>query len=285
MKRHLYLGALLWGASTALMAQSTGGEVQANAASMGFDALPRIVSADTRRGRGSKHFKAINMHAGQMAAYASFDGSQPPLTIDMPMTDGIAALTPTKGTGGYYWLSASEERDNRVLNIASITYFANPGPAPREMLTTQKSELTIAPVSLPREHNHFRSGDREQFQVGYQNGPVANAEVWFMTSMGTETLLKSDDKGFVTIQFPDDFSAPGAAHNQHANHGRLSNEFVLMTHLNAHSKTLISAFNYHYQPGPFREKSRALALGLLIASLLLAVPMFRRGTKNAQKKG
>ncbi|MCP4010405.1 MAG: DUF4198 domain-containing protein [Proteobacteria bacterium] len=266
------------------MAQSTGGEVQANAASTGFDALPRIVSADTRRGRGSKHFKAINMHAGQMAAYASFDGLQPPPVIDMPMTDGIAALTPTKGTGGYYWLSASEERDNRVLNIASITYFSNPGPAPREMLTTQKSELTITPVSLPREHNHFRSGDREQFQVGYQNGPVANAEIWFMTSGGTEMLLKSDDNGFVTIPFPDDFPAPGAA-NQHANHGQLSNEFVLMTHLNAHSKILISAFNYHYQPGPFRDKSRALALGLLIASLLLAVPIFRRRTKNAQKKG
>jgi len=285
MKRALCFGALLWGASTTLMAQSAGGEVQANAASTGFEALPRIVSTDTRRGRGGKHFKAINIRAGQMMAYASFEGSQPPQAIDMPMTDGIAALTPTKGTGGYYWLSASEERDNRVINIASITYFSNPGPAPREMLTTQKSELTIAPVSLPREHNHFQSGDREQFQVRYQNGPVANAEVWFMTSMGTETLLKSDDNGFVTIQFSDDFPAPGAAHNQHANHGQLSNEFVLMTHLNAHSKTFISAFNYHYQPGPFRDKSRALALGLLVMSLLLAVPMYRRRTKNAQRKG
>jgi len=285
MKRALFLGALLWGASTALMAQSSGEKNHLNAASTGFEALPRIVSADTRRGRGSKHFKAINMHPGRMIAYASFEGLLPPQSIDMPMTDGVAALTPTKGTGGYYWLAASEERDNRILNIASITYFSNPGPAPREMLATQKSDLTIAPVRLPREHNHFRSGDTEQFVVHYQGEAFANANVWFMTSMGTEVLLKSDDSGIVTIRFPNDFPEPGAAHNEHANHGRLSSQFVLMTHLNAHPKTLISAFNYHYQPEPFREKSRVLAVGLLLLSMLLMVVLYYRKTKRTQAKG
>ncbi len=275
------VGAVLLGSSGMLAAQSAASEEHRHSVSASFESLPRIVSADKRRSRGSKNIRALNMAASQMKAYASFDAGQQPPVVDMPLTDGVGSLRPVTGIGGYYWLSAREETTDQVLNLASIAYFSNPGPAPRHLLGTQKSELMITPIRLPREHNHYRSGDSERFQVRYQSQPLASAEVWFMTSMGTETVHKTNPDGLVTIHFPDDFPAPDAAQSEHANHGRLSNQFVLMTHLNTDGKTLISAFNYDYQPGPFRGKSRTMAIGFLLLGLLLAAPLVYRRKKGA----
>ena len=221
------------------------------------------------------------MNASKMMAYASFEPGAVAPTVAMPMEQSVGTLQPPKGIGGYYWLLAREENPRRILTASSVTYFSNPGPPPRELLKTQKNELMIVPVKLPREHNQFQSGKTWEFIVRSSDGAVADTTVLFASSQGTKQSLQTDANGVFSVTFPDDFPAPGSQHGGHGMHGRLSAQFGLMTSLVDGDHETVAAFNHIYTPHPLREKSRMLALGLLIVGMALSAPMLRRRQKGA----
>jgi len=190
--------------------------------------------------------------------------------------------------GGYYWIGALSENDDVVQSVATAIYFPNPGPAPRGMLSLQKTALDISPVHLPREHQHFRAGEEWDFRIRLNGKPLANAPVVFETANRTSEVLKTNQEGLVSIPFPFDFpdEAESADHaTQDHDHGharRKKADFVLTVEQDAYGRKYVSHFNYHYTTGAFYKKDLALGIGFALFGMIAAAPLLRRPKKGGK---
>lgn len=183
--------------------------------------------------------------------------------------------------GGYYRVAAMEQQGARLRIASTVVYFSNPGPAPRAMLAESAMPLEIVPLALPREHRHYRADETWGFELRAQGRPLADHPVVFETAQGTRLTLRSDARGRIQVDFPDDFPAsePDDGHQGHRRGPR--SDFVLSADWrDPDGRELATAFNYHYNPGAYYGKDIWLGGGFALLGMLAATPLLRRREKG-----
>ncbi len=247
------------------------------------EALPAIVSAEhgpptlrPERG-GSRAEKTLRLHGidARQAWVLGADGERP---WAVPVADGRLSLK-ARGPrqGGYHWIDVQAPRGERVVGASTLVYFSNPGPAPRGMLTARRDGLAITPVELPREHRHYRAGERWAFSVRVDGEPLANATVEFVSDNGTRQTLHADGQGLVSVEFPHDFGDQATQAAQGHGHARRRMAgFTLSASHDDGRQWHDASFNYHYTPGAFYGKDLTLGLGFAVLGMVAATPLLRR---------
>lgn len=225
-------------------------------------------------------FSPLQLHSEQLTIFPSTDEQDKGKSWQVEVKNGRGTLA-SQGSGGYYWVQAKQEETHSVHLASTIQYFSNPGPAPRTMLTVVKSELEIRPLKLPREHRHYRSNEQWPFQVLYKGEPLKNAQVEFQTQHGTRQTFQGDEQGRFSLMFPEDFPKEvRSEHSAHHEYGRQKAAFVLATHFSDGQKQFVSAFNYHYAPDAYANKSIWLGIGFAIMGMSAASPLLCRRKKS-----
>ena len=276
------LGMSLPGIQT-VAAQSHEGHQQHQAPPRAWSSQPLLVKPAGRGSRSHKAFKPVNLSVEQMWVYPSTEPEEGDVFWEVPVEDGKAKITTRSGNqGGYHWVIANEENKNSVRIASTVTYFSNPGPAPRDMLKQDKAELEIQPVRLPREHQQYRSNEAWPFQLLYQGEPMANTAVTFESRNGSESAYTTDETGRFEVTFPDDFPTDESQAKENAGHrhGPRKSAFVLSANLQRDSRNITSAFNYHYTPDAYADKSLSLGIGVAILGMFAASPLLRHRKKD-----
>ncbi|MDD5384431.1 MAG: hypothetical protein PHG89_06085 [Gallionella sp.] len=179
--------------------------------------------------------------------------------------------------GGFHWLAAREEQDDKVRVASTVYFFSNPGKNPTALFMQQKHELEIIPQPFPREHSRYRANEDWKFLVRFNSKPLANQKINLETQNGTKTELVSDAQGVITARMPDDFKAEveqktaGSTDNR-----RRSSDFVLATEYKEGGKSYLTAFNGSYGPDAFDQRSLAMGLGFTLLGMISAVPLLRQ---------
>ncbi len=201
----------------------------------------------------------------------------------LPVIQGKTTVK-TRGPrrGGYHWVGVREVRGRYVDSANTVLYFSNPGPAPRGMLTARKSELDILPVELPREHRHYRAGERWDFLVRLHGEPLPGASVRFVSRNGTRERLRTDARGLVSVVFPSDFADLPEPSPGHGHRGRRKAGFVLSVSHDDGESVLNTSFNYHYIPGAYYNKDLRLGIGFAVLGMVAATPLIRRRDKETR---
>jgi len=244
-----------------------------------------LLAVDKKRTRGFKGFTLKGMQAEEVTIYPG--NTEESWSIEVK--DNAVKVKNRGGMkGGYHWIGTVSEQENLVRSVSSAFYFPNPGPAPRDMLSLQKSALDISPVKLPREHQHFRAGENWDFLVRLNGNPVANIPVIFETENQTRKVLKTDRHGLVSIPFPYDFpeeseSESAEGHGQGHGHARRKKAgFVLTVEQDKGGKQFVSHFNFHYTTGAFYNKNLALGIGFAVFGMMTAAPLLRKPKKGGK---
>ena len=100
-----------------------------------WSSQPLLVKPAGRGSRTLKALKPVNLNAVQMRVYPSITPDEGDVSWEVPVEEGKAKIASRSGDqGGYHWVSAREEGENSVRIASTVTYFSNPGPAPRHML-------------------------------------------------------------------------------------------------------------------------------------------------------
>jgi len=240
-----------------------------------------ILIPDKKRTRGFKRLTLKGMNADQATVYPadvreSWSDAVPDNVIEVKNRGGKK--------GGYHWIGAVSQQNNTVQSVSSVIYFPNPGPAPRPMLSLQKSILDISPVKLPREHQHYRAGENWDFLVRFNGEPLIDSPVVFETENKSLQTLKTNQDGIVSIPFPDDFPQEAAAEDLHS-HGHASRKkagFVLTVEQQTEGQQFISHFNYHYTTDAFYKKNLALGIGFALFGMITAAPLLRKSKKGSK---
>lgn len=242
-----------------------------------------LLIPDKKRTRG---FKRINIKGLQVdeATVHHGDGED---SWTVAVQDNAVQIKNRGGKqGGYHWIGALSENGSLVRSVATAIYFPNPGPAPRGMLSLQKTALDISPVHLPREHQHFRAGEDWDFRVSLHGKPLENVPIVFETGNGTRKVFETGRDGLVSIPFPFDFpeethaANPNAQHHSHGPERRKKANFVLTVEQDADGRKYLSHFNYHYTTGAFYRKDLALGVGFALFGMIAAAPLLRKPRKR-----
>ena len=239
---------------------------------------PLLVLAK-KRTRGFKSITLKGLHTDEVTVIPSDAEERWPVAVK----DKVVKVKSRGGRqGGYHWLGTTSEQENYVQSVASVIYFPNPGPAPRPMLSLQKSTLDISPVKLPREHQHFRAGENWDFLVRLNDKPLKNVPVVLETENKTRQVLTTNHDGLVSITFPYDFSDEPETVDEHSHdHQRRKKAgFVLTVKQDLEGRQFISHFNYHYTTGAFYNKNLALGIGFALFGMITAVPLLRKPRKG-----
>ncbi|OOZ43659.1 hypothetical protein BOW37_09595 [Solemya velum gill symbiont] len=249
-----------------------------------WTAAPLLIP-DKKRTRGFKRIIFKNLQADEATVHHG-DAEE---SWTVAVKDNAAKIESRGGKqGGYHWIGALSEKEDLVQSVATAIYFPNPGPAPRGMLSLQKSALDISPVHLPREHQHFRAGENWDFLVRLNGKPLENTPVLFETKNRTREVFKTDQDGLVSIPFPFDFPEEDQSANQNAeghNHSqarRKKASFVLTVEDHADDRKHITHFNYHYTTGAFYKKDLALGIGFALFGMIVAAPLLRKPKKGGK---
>jgi len=254
-----------------------------------WSSKPLLVKPAGPRSRTHKALKAVNLSVDQMRVYPSIEPEEGDVSWETPVEEGKAKVITRSGDqGGYHWVVANEESENEVRIASTVTYFSNPGPAPRDMLKQDKAELEIQPVRLPREHQQYRANETWPFRLLYKGEPLAFKRVVFESRNGSESAYITDKVGRFKVKFPDDFSLEEAEPGNSAGHrhGRRKSAFVLSAKLRHDNREIISAFNYHYTPDAFADKNLPLGIGVAMLGMFAASPLLRHRKKDKKgKKG
>lgn len=180
--------------------------------------------------------------------------------------------------GGFHWLSAREEQDDKVRVASTVHFFAgSSGKNPTAMFMQQKHELEIIPQPYPREHSRYRANEDWKFLLRFNGKPLTSQKLLLQTANGTRTELVSDAQGRVTIRIPDDFkdeSRPKTA-GDHA-HERRSADFILATEHMEGGKNYLTTFNAAYGTDAFDQRSLAMGLGFTLLGMVGASPLLRQ---------
>ena len=241
-----------------------------------------VMTLDKKRTRGFKRIFLQGVNTEQVTVYPA--DAEEIWTVEV-QDQAIKVKNRGGRQGGYHWLGTVSEQGNSVQSVASVIYFPNPGPAPRPVLSLQKSSLDISPVKLPREHQHYRAGESWDFLVRLNGKPLTNVPVVLETENNTREVLKTNQDGLVSILFPYDFREETESVNQngHAGHARRKKAgFVLTVEHKADDKQFISHFNYHYTTGAFYNKNLALGIGFALFGMITAAPLLRKSRKGGK---
>jgi hypothetical protein len=244
-----------------------------------WTSFPLIVPSASERDRRGILLAPRNLNAASLEALSPVPGSAP---TTFPVDDGRAFIRPdAPDAGNYYWVRARALDKDRLAVASTVTFFANPGPSPKDLLKREKSELEILPQPLPREHGNYREAETARFLVRFGGAPLANAPVTFQTENGGRAMYVSDAAGVINVTFPTDIEAKGSGHGGHHGGGPRGN-FVLAVEHSDGGRRYLTAFNYVYTQRADAGKSYVAGIGFGMLGMLLAVPLLRR---KHDKKG
>ncbi|HKJ75575.1 MAG TPA: hypothetical protein VKA64_00045, partial [Gammaproteobacteria bacterium] len=132
-----------------------------------------------------------------------------PTLETVPLEVGKAGRVEPPRTGlNNYHLLVAEQRAEGALQTA-LRYLPRNGKptghSPSELLAADKAALEIVPRPLPREHRHYKTGERYRFRVRFRGAPVADTRVDLTTSHGSRISGRTDPEGYVDFRLPMDF--------------------------------------------------------------------------------
>ena len=167
---------------------------------------------------------------------------------------GRFAFHPT-GINNYHVLVAEREHNGVKESAIRYVYFNGKpsGNSPSQLTELVKTDFEIVPNPLPREHWHYKSGDRIGFRLRWKGEPVANNSVTLATSQSSILQSETDTQGEVWFVLPDDFAEQADADSGPAEllvHARLNHEHTPQA-------TWLSA---EYFPDPQRWRDQTLGL-------------------------
>ncbi|QID19001.1 hypothetical protein G3580_16075 [Nitrogeniibacter mangrovi] len=232
---------------------------------------PRLLPAGG--GRGEVMLRLADLQATELTVFApGATGGTPVRRV--PVAAGRAGITPAAPMlGNYHWVQARDTTGGTIRVATTAVYFANPGPAPTALLAESRSELEIVPTPLPREHAHYREGERWRFVVRWQGRPLAGQPVTMETSRGSRARAISAADGQVVFIFPRDVD-PGD--RDAGGPGRPGAVFVLWTERRLDGVHYLTSFTGRYSPEPGRTRSLPWGTGFALFGMVLALPLLRR---------
>jgi hypothetical protein len=239
--------------------------------------LPLLAPAMSRGGeRGAAALRPVGIDAAEVTVFAP-GGAPDRLRVAYPVgTDGAIIKSAAPMVGNYHWVTARQEGDTEVRVASTAWYFANPGPAPTELLKQAKNELELVPKPLPREHSSYREAEEWRFLVRWNGEPLPSQKVTLETEFGSRSSYVSDAQGEVVALFPRDFrDKPGHPGASEESMGPQRAKFVIGTEYEADGKHYLTAFNYTYSPDPARTRSLGWGAAFGVLGMLAALPLLR----------
>ncbi len=229
-------------------------------------------------GRKAKQFQINNFSpaANTEAYYLMPTLEKRELTIQ----DGLISL-PRTGMENYHALVINQ-RQNQIIN-SSIRYIYSRGRpskvSPTKITRLQKSDLEIAPVLLPKEHNHYKGSESYKFELRFKEKALAYHSVVLTTSNGTKKTFESDEGGRFCITMPNDFT--DVKMKRRANKPA---EFILAVTYEHEGITYNStlAMPYHVNPLDYWQ-TQTFAVILVLLGIAIGIFMLRNIHKK--KKG
>ena len=191
-------------------------------------------------------------------------------------------------SGGFHWLSAREERADKVLVASTVYSFGERGAKdPTAMFMQQRQELEIIPQPFPREHSRYRANEHWKFLVRFNGYPLPGQKVILETQNGSRLELLTNEQGQLDVTFPDDFKAteqPGdnSEHRMGMMQGMQGSEFVLATEYIGAGKSYLTAFNGSYGKNAYDKRSILMGLGFTLLGMAGAIPLLRQRSKASK---
>ncbi len=230
-------------------------------------------------GRKAKQFQINNFSpaANTEAYYLMPTLEKRELTIQ----DGLISL-PRTGMENYHALVINQKHDKNVNS--SVRYIYSRGKpskvSPTKITQLQKSELEIAPVLLPKEHNHYKGSESYKFELRFEGHTLPEHTIAFTTSNGTKETFHTDENGKFCVTMPDDFK--DVKMKRRANKPA---EFVLAVTYEhegiRYNSTL--AMPYYVNPMDYWQ-TQTLAIVLVILGLIIGIYMLRNIHKKKKRK-
>jgi hypothetical protein len=185
------------------------------------------------------------------------------------------------GIGNYHWVQLREEKGQHVGVASTVWYSGLPGPSPRRLLETKRSELEIVPTPLPREHAVYRESEKWRFVALYEGQPLPGQRLLLETENGSRSTFVSDAHGVATVLFPRDFNARqgGSGHGN-----RLRAGFVLSTEHMGEGRHFVSTFNASYGEDVDRRRSPGWGAAFCVFGMFSALPLLRRRKRSVNRE-
>lgn len=246
-----------------------------------WTAYPILASSGGFSRSGAK-YQAFNMHAMDAASYASFNGQTAEdlakATQVLKVDENGALAVKSGAKGGYYLVRVTGHGPGgEEATATTLKYFANPGPAPRDVLNIARPGFEIMPAILPREHGHYRENETWSFRVRMDGKPMAGLAVVLQTSNGTRSEYVTKSDGSVDVTFPGDFKDTP---KDQWRHGRPpASKFVVAVR----DGGLLATYNDTYNLDAYGDKNLWAGIGFAMLGMIAAVPLVRR--RKSQKGG
>ncbi|MFC1536253.1 hypothetical protein ACFL48_00385 [Pseudomonadota bacterium] len=187
-------------------------------------------------------------------------------SMEMAIEQGVVKVKST-GMDNYHALVAT--RSGNGVNESAIRYvyqFGKPsGESPSNIMGLEKSKLEIEPSPYAREHWRYQSGTEARFILRFDGKPLANMEVEFTTSNGSEKKVKTDLAGRFVVDLPRDFAEVNA--------GRMANhpaELILTAGHSVAGERHLTTFSADYHVNPDNWQSTQLGIAAVAGGSLLA---------------
>jgi len=230
-------------------------------------------------GRKSKQFQVngLNLAATTEAYYLMPTLEKRELTLE----NGLISL-PRTGMENYHALVVKQIQEKSISS--SVRYIYSRGRpskvSPTKITQLQKNELEIAPILLPKEHNHYKGSESYRFELRFKGDVLADHNITFTTSNGTEETFKSNKNGQFTVAMPNDFK--DVKMKRRANRPA---EFILAAAYKnegiSYNATL--AMPYYVNPIDYWQ-TQMLAVILVFIGLALGIYMLRNINKKKKRK-
>jgi len=200
---------------------------------------------------------------------------------ELIIDNGLISL-PRTGMENYHALFIQQTQAQNVSS--SVRYIYSRGRpskvSPTKITQLQKSDLEIAPVLLPKEHNHYKGSNTYKFELRFKNQPLSEHAITFTTSNGTNKTFTSDEDGKFCMTMPNDFK--DVKMKRRANRPA---EFILAavySHKGITYNTTL-AMPYYVNPIDYWQ-TQTLAVILVFIGLAMGIFMFRNIHKKKKRK-
>ncbi len=214
--------------------------------------------------------------AAEAAAVLPPEGAPWEITLD-----GGEGRFEARGGGNYHWLVVREEGEGLVRIATAAQYFSGPGTAPAALLAKPMAELEVVPDPIPREHAHYRAGEKWPFLVRFRGQPLADARVRLHTGYGSRISAVTGGDGRVVLPIPDDM--PAAVAGGKNAHGRPPKApLVVAVEHEADGIRYVASFSAGYRPNAFADRALWPGVAFMGLGMLAAAPLWRRKRKEAR---
>ncbi|MDA7818470.1 hypothetical protein N9A28_09800 [Sulfurimonas sp.] len=202
--------------------------------------------------------------------------------IELKLENSLVSL-PRTGMENYHALVVNQTKD-KSINSSVFYKYSRGRPSkvsPTKITQLQKSDLEIAPILLPREHDEYHGSKSYDFEVRFKGEKLPYNSVIFNTSNGTTKTIQADEGSEFSVTMPNDFKnvKTGKRKNRPA-------QFILKSsYVNEGiTYTTTLAMPYYVSPTDYWQSVSGGAI-VLIFGLIVGLYLFRNINKKKKKKG